>query len=263
MVIIKIGGGKAINIKGIAENIAQLPGEKIIVHGANSYRDELAEKLGIEKKTITSASGYSSVFSNHELIDLQMMAYSGLRNKRIVELFQRYGVNAIGLSGLDGQLIRGSRNKGIRVRENSKLKIVRDFSGKPKEINKELLNALLKLDIMPVITVPIIDENGFAINSENDDVVALLNDAFMPDLIVQFIEAPGLLKDPNDESSLIEKMSQSELILWEQNAEGRIKRKVHALNKLFKNNTPKVLITDGRSENPIENILNNIGTVIE
>lgn len=263
MVIIKIGGGKTINIEGIAKNISQIKGPKIIIHGANSYRDELAVRLGIEREIITSASGYTSVYSDENLIDLQMMVYAGLRNKRIVEMFQKNGQNAIGLSGIDGQLVRGRRNNGIRVRDKGKLKVLRDYSGKPKEINKELLDSLLKINLIPVITVPIIDEKGYAINSENDDIIVLMNNAFNPDLIVHFIESPGLLKNSEEENSLITKMLKEDLILWEEKAVGRIKRKVHAINKLFAHNSPKVIIADGREENPIDNILNNRGTVIE
>ncbi len=263
MVIIKIGGGKNINIEAIAKNINRLSGPKIIVHGANYFRDELAEKLGIQKKVVTSVSGYSSVFSDDSLIDLQLMAYAGLRNKRIVELLNSNGLNAIGLTGMDGRLIVGKRNKGIRVRENGKLKIIRDNSGKPKEVNKELLNSFIEHNLLPVLTVPIADENGKAINSENDDIVALLNEAFKPEMIVQFIEAPGLLEDANNEDSLITSLTKNDLILWEEKAEGRIKRKIHALNKLFVSNSPKVMIADGRAENPIDLVLNNRGTIIQ
>ena len=58
----------------------------IIVHGANAFRDRLAKDLGIEKKIVKSVSGYESVFSDKNAIDIMMMSYAGLRNKRIVEL---------------------------------------------------------------------------------------------------------------------------------------------------------------------------------
>ncbi len=263
MVILKIGGGKGINIGAIAERLNEIEGEKIIVHGANAFRDDYALKLNIEKKVITSVKGYSSVYSDKNLIDLQMMIYAGLRNKRIVELLQKNHVNAIGLTGLDGQLIKGKRNRGMRIKENGKIKIVRDYSGKPLEINKPLLQSLIQNGLTPVITVPIIDENGFAINSENDDIVALLNEVLKPDKIIQFIEAPGLLKDAEDEQSVVPELSKSELTLWEERLGGRIKRKIHALNKLFVNNNPELIIVDGRVENPIYNVLNKIGTIVK
>ena len=103
MIIVKIGGGKNINVEGIVRELAEIDERLIIVHGANYYRDTLAERLGQPKKVVTSVSGYSSVFSDQEAIDVLIMAYAGLRNKRIVELCQRNGINAVGLSGVDGK----------------------------------------------------------------------------------------------------------------------------------------------------------------
>src|SRR4030095_9986122 len=191
MMLIKIGGGELINIEGIIKELSRQKEKFIIVHGANFFRDDLAKKTGTMKKTITSVSGYSSVFSDENAIDLLLMAYAGLRNKRIVELCQRHGINAVGLSGIDGKMIQGKRNQGIRIYENAKTKIVRDFSGKPKKINTELLKLLMENDYTPVLCVPIIDENNFAINSENDDIINILQQEFKAEKIIQFIEAPG------------------------------------------------------------------------
>ena len=58
----------------------------IIVHGANYYRDDLLKRLSVEKEILTSISGYSSVFTNDEIIDSMLMSYSGLINKKIVKL---------------------------------------------------------------------------------------------------------------------------------------------------------------------------------
>ena len=139
MILIKIGGGKTINLEGIIKDLTELGEPFIIVHGANALRDDLARNLGIPKITIQSISGYSSIFSDQKTIDLLMMAYSGLKNKRIVELCQQHGINAVGLSGIDGKTIRGKRNRGIKIMDEGKKKIVRDFSGKPEEINVEFL----------------------------------------------------------------------------------------------------------------------------
>ena len=111
MIIVKIGGGAGINLQGIIQDLAQVKEKFIIVHGANALRDKLAEDLGQPKKVVTSVSGYSSVYSDENLIDQMMMAYAGARNKRIVELCHQNGINGVGLSGLDGKAIQGVRNK--------------------------------------------------------------------------------------------------------------------------------------------------------
>lgn len=263
MLLIKIGGGKELNLNGIVSDLATLNEKFIIVHGANALRDDLAKKLGIEKKVVTSLSGYDSVFSDENTIDLAMMAYAGLKNKRIVELLQQNGVNAVGLSGLDGKVIQGKRNSGIKVREGGKTLLLRDFSGKPKAINKQLLDLLLDNGYTPVLSVPLIDENNFAINSENDDIIALLQNEFKAEKIISLIEAPGFLLDKNDPSSLVSNISKAELEAMEQKVDGRMKRKILALRKLFESGETTVILSDGRTENPIKDALNGKGTTIQ
>jgi acetylglutamate/LysW-gamma-L-alpha-aminoadipate kinase len=270
MFIIKIGGGKGINLKGVISDLATLKEKFIIIHGANALRDELASKIGFEKKVVTSLSGYDSVLSDETTIDLMMMAYAGLKNKRIVELCQQNGINAVGLSGLDGKVIQGKRNSGIKVREGGKTLLLRDFSGKPKSINKDLLELLLQNGYTPVLSVPLIDENNFAINSENDDIVALLQSEFKSDKIISLIEEPGFLLDKNDPSTLVSNISKAELEAMEQKVDGRMKRKILALRKLFCEGIPSgesgdtaVILSDGRTEHPVIDALNGKGTTIK
>ena len=263
MIIIKIGGGAGINLQGIIQDLSQVKEKFIIVHGANALRDKLAEELGQPKQVVTSVSGYSSVYSDENLIDQMMMAYAGVRNKRIVELCHQHGINAVGLCGLDGRCIQGIRNKGIRVYQDGKLKILRDYSGKPETINQGLLDLLLDHGYVPVLTVPIIDEQNFAINTENDDVVRILQKTLRAHTIINLIEAPGFLQDKNDETSLIHHIPAAELESREQQVEGRMKRKMLAVRKLFEHGASRVIIADGRKEHPVADALSGIGTIIE
>lgn len=263
MYLIKIGGGETINLKGIITDLAELKEKFIIVHGANAARDKLAKELKLSKIVLDSVSGYSSVFSDETAIDLLMMAYAGLKNKRIVELCQQSGINAVGLSGLDGKLIQGKRNQGIRVREKGKLKIVRDFSGKPRQINKGLLELLQQNQYVPVLCVPIIDENNFAINSENDDIINLLVEAVNAKKIIQLIEAPGFLDNKDDPNSVVARISRQELQAREAQVEGRMKRKMLALRRLFEAGARSVIISDGRTAHPVKDALEGKGTRIE
>jgi len=262
MMLIKIGGGEQINLEAAIADLATLEQPFIIVHGANVLRDQLAQQLGMEKTVLTSVSGYTSVFSDQDAIDVIMMSYSGLRNKQIVELCQRNNINAVGLTGLDGRLVQGERNKGIRVRENGKTLIKRDLSGKPRSINSQLLTLLLENGYCPVLTIPIADENGFAINSENDDIVVQIASALDIDTVIQLIEAPGFLDDPSDETSLVTSMSLCELERREARVEGRIKRKLLALTRLCQGGNTRVIIADGRGERPIISALGGAGTHI-
>lgn len=262
MILVKIGGGESIDIPAIVRDLAKVTAPFLVVHGANALRDDLAQRLGIEVKTLTSLSGVSSVESTPELIDLMMMTYSGLKNKRIVELFQQNGVNAVGLTGIDGGLITGERNSGVKTRIGAKTVLVRDLSGKPRIVNVDLLTLLLSNGYRPIITVPILDAERVAVNTENDDVVALIHSALPAETIVHFIEAPGFMEDPSDSSSLIQRMTKSELESRLEIASGRIKRKLMAIVKLFEHGAPRVIIADGRVERPLERALAGEGTVI-
>lgn len=263
MLIVKIGGGDALNLAGIIGDLAEIDEPMVIIHGANALRDRIAEKMDFDKQVLTSASGYSSVFSDQDALDAILMAYSGLRNKRIVELCQQHGVNAVGLTGLDGRTIQGRRNKGIRVRENGKNLIKRDLSGKPKQVNSALLSLLLDNGYTPVLTIPIIDEQSVAINSENDDIVCLLQEALQAGTVLQLIEAPGFMDDVNDASTLHQSLSRADVAVMEARTEGRIKRKMHALNKLAQGGVDKVIISDGRVEHPVRDALAGAGTWIK
>jgi acetylglutamate/LysW-gamma-L-alpha-aminoadipate kinase len=263
MIIIKIGGGKDINLKGIVQDLAVLPAPFVIVHGANAMRDEIAAKMGFPTQTITSVSGYSSVLSNQNAIDAIMMGYAGIQNKRLVELCQQRGINAVGLSGIDGRLIRGARNKGIRVRQNEKTLVLHDYSGKPKSVNTELLRLLLDHGYIPVICIPILDETNAAINSENDDIVTLLQETLHAETVIQLIEAPGFMEDIHDVRSLVKRISRAELADRETQVEGRMKRKILALRKLMESGAGKVVMSDGRVEHPIQEALSGRGTIVQ
>jgi len=263
MIIVKVGGGRDINIEGIVKDLTELDHKFIVVHGANAVRDEIAERLGKPKRVITSVSGYSSVFSDEAAMDAILMGYSGLKNKRIVELCQQNGINAIGLSGLDGKLIQGERNKGIRVKQGEKVIILRDYSGKPRRVNKELIELLLDHGYVPVLCIPILDENNVAINSENDDIINILQQALHAEKIIQLIEAPGFLANKDDENSLVRNIPKDELEDRESKVEGRMKRKMLAIRKLFADGASTVIIGDGRAQHPIKDALEGKGTTIK
>ncbi len=256
VIIIKIGGGESINIEAIAEDLTTIDDHVIIVHGANFYRDQLLEKLGIQKEIFTSISGFSSVNSTQEIIDSMLMSYSGLRNKRIVEIFQQKGINAIGLSGIDGGLIRGTRNKGIKIIENGKKKLKRDLSGKAKFINSKLLKLLLNEGYIPIITMPILDENNVAINSENDDVVGILAKELNPTKIYMLIEEKGFID--KDTSKKIDKIASREMDELIQKSDYRIQRKLNAIKRIINDGETSIIISDGRIQNPL--LKSNEGT---
>ncbi|MEK7522936.1 MAG: [LysW]-aminoadipate kinase [Patescibacteria group bacterium] len=266
MILIKIGGGKKINLDYICEDIKTLidQGEKVIlVHGASVIRDEIAERLGYPTKTITSPTGISSVYTNKEAIDVFLMTYSGLVNKKIVAKLQFYGVNAVGLSGIDGQLWKGKRKTAIYSQEGTKTKLITDnMTGKVTEINVKLINLLLDNKYLPVICPPALSEENEIINTDNDWAVAVMAGALKIEKMVVLFEAPGFLKTFGDESSLIKIIKKGELNQYVIYAQGRMKKKILGAREAFRLGLKTLYWSDGRIKNPIIQALNGQGTII-
>lgn len=266
MILVKIGGGKQINLDYISEDIKKLidDGKKIVlVHGASTTRDKIAEKLGIPTKTIISPTGISSVYTNKEAIDVFLMTYPGLVNKKIVAKLQSYGVNAIGLSGIDGQLWKGKRKTAVYVKEGTKTKLITDnMTGKVTKINVNLINLLLDNKYLPVICPPALSEENEIINTDNDWAAAVMAGALKIEKMVVLFEAPGFLKKFGDVSSLIKTINKNKLNEYITYAQGRMKKKVLGAEQAFRQGLKKMYWSDGRIKNPIIKALDGIGTVI-
>lgn len=267
MLLIKIGGGKQINIDYICEDIASLisRGEKVIVvHGASARRDEIAERLGIPTQTITSPSGVSSVYTNDQAIDVFLMAYAGLINKKIVANLQRYGVNAVGLSGIDGRLWEAKRKEVVYSVENGKTKLMKNnLTGKVEKINTLLLNLLIENGYVPVLCPPAISFDKQIVNTDNDYALAILVGALKIQQTVVLFEAPGMLQDTTNENSLINSIRKKDLGEYMPSAKGRMKKKLLGTMKAFELGLEKMYFGDGRIQHPVLNALEGKGTVIE
>jgi len=264
MLLVKMGGGD-FDTDAIAEDLATLDRPFVLLHGANKLRDRLATELGRPPQVVESISGYTSVLSDEDAIDVLLAAYAGIRNKRIVESLRKQGVNAIGLTGLDGGLIEGVKNQGIRVKREGRKLLLRDQSGKPRSVNGTLLRSLLDQGYTPVLTVPIAGEDGSALNTENDEVLALLSAELGASDVVSLIEEVGLLADKDDPSTLVVEVDASELEEWEARVSGRMRRKIRALRSLFDRSGaegPRFRLSDGRVERPVTRALAGAGTLV-
>lgn len=262
MIVIKIGGGEKINIENIAKDLVNLKKDNvIIVHGGNFYLDYYSKKLGIGKHYLESPTGLKSRHTTPKVIDLMYLTYAGLANKKIVASLQKYAINAIGLSGLDGKLITGKKHDSLLVIENGKKKIIKDdLTGSVKEINLELLKALLELNLVPVITPPVLSEGGEVINVDGDKITVKIAVGFKAKVVIFLIEAEGILKDLKAENSIIKEVTKENLQDIKLQVSGRMKRKIAECIKLLDEGVEKIIISDGRIKNPLTNALKGGGT---
>lgn len=261
MIVLKIGGGKNINIDNIAKDLKTLKDELVIVHGGNFYLDKFAKKLGIEKKILTSPTGLQSRHTTPEVIELMYLTYAGLANKKIVASLQKEGINAIGLSGLDGKLITGKKPESLLVLDQGKKKIIKDdLTGSVKEINIKLLKQLLNLDLVPVISPPVMTDDGLVINVDGDKITSKIALELKPDVLIFLIEEAGILRDIKNRKSLVKKTTGHGLEELIPQVEGRMKRKLMEIEKIIDSGVKKIIIADGRIKNPITDALNEGGT---
>jgi acetylglutamate/LysW-gamma-L-alpha-aminoadipate kinase len=267
MIVVKLGGTEGVDFSAICADALELlkQGQKIVfVHGGSAEANALGEAVGTPPRFITSPSGYSSRYTDRKTLEIFLMAVNGKVNSLLVEQLQRLGVNAFGLSGLDGRLMQATRKDSIQSVENGKRKIIRDdYTGKIETINTALLQTLLEAGYLPVIAPLAVSMQGEALNVDADRAAAMLAAALQAETLILLTAVPGLMKNFPDESSLIRQLPQSQLPSALEAAQGRMKKKVLGAEEALKGGVGRVIIADGRIQNPITNAINGNGTVIQ
>lgn len=263
MIIIKIGGGKNINWDYIAKDLKNIHEEFVIVHGANAWMKEITKKLGVVEQILTSPSGQTSRYTTKETMDILTMVYSGMINKKIVSTLQKYGMNAVGLSGVDGKLWLGKRKEIIYSKKGEKIKAIRDSAtGNILSINTKLIKLLIRANYIPVITVPAVTHSGEMINVDNDRAVAVMVRDLKIKKVIMLFEAPGLLQDKNDETTVIKKIPFTRIDQYIKATEGRMRKKLLGVKEAFSFGVETIHFGDGRITSPISKTLKGGGTVI-
>lgn len=265
MILIKIGGGKAINYENICQDIAELSKHHtfVIVHGANALRDEVAVKMNYRTKKIKSPSGIESTYTDRQALDIFLMSYAGLMNKKLVAIFQKHGVNAVGMTGADGQLWKARWKKHLVVKSGTKEKLIQgSLTGRVESVNVKLLSLLVSHGYTPVICPPAISYEGELVNTDNDWASAVMAGALHIRKMVSLFEAPGMLENFKDEKSLIPKISYDELDGYLVNAQGGMKKKILGAKKALESGVEYMYWSDGRVNEPVKKALQGNGTVI-
>lgn len=266
MIVLKIGGSEGINYDFVADDIAALVQQGqplVVVHGGSALTNRVAEQLGHPPRFVTSASGFSSRRTDRRTLEIFEMVYCGQVNKGLVEKLQQRGVNAIGLSGLDGRLWEGPRKDAIKIIEGGRRRVIRDdYTGKVEKVNTGLLYTLLGAGLLPVLTPPAISYEGEAINVDGDRAAAATAVALQADALVILSNVPGLLANFPDESSLIRRIPAGQMDQFKSAAEDRMKKKVMGAQEALAQGIRRVIFADGRVEQPVRRALAGEGTVI-
>jgi acetylglutamate kinase len=196
--IIKIGGNvidNSENLYHFLKDFTALDGYKILVHGGGKVATEISESLGIEAKMVDGRR-----ITDIETLRIVTMVYGGLINKNIVAQLQRFGNNALGLTGADGDLIR-TKKRPVKTIDYG---FVGDMDA--KSINTANIKSLMKAGFTPVFCALTHDGDGQLLNTNADTIASALAvslSALYETTLVYCFEKKGVLKDINDEASLI------------------------------------------------------------
>ncbi|MCB0596997.1 MAG: acetylglutamate kinase [Lewinellaceae bacterium] len=194
--LFKIGGAILEDNKELEETLAffsNLPGRKLLVHGGGRRASRMSRQLGIEPKLhegrrITDAA----------TLEVVVMVYAGLENKKVVSMLQALGCNAIGLSGADGNVILAAKRP---VKD-----IDYGYVGDVKTINTQSLAALLEAGMTPALCAITHDGKGQLLNTNADTIAAELAIAltaqYQANLYYCF-EKPGVMTDLDNTDSVI------------------------------------------------------------
>ena len=203
--VIKIGGGVLENEAqrdAFLRQFAAIEGPKILVHGGGRLATTMAERLGVETHMIDGRR-----VTDKETLDIVTMVYGGLVNKQVVAQLQTMGVNAIGMTGVDGGWMKS-------VKRPIKNGIDYGYVGDVVDVNGQHLRTLLDNGLTPVIAPITYSAEGLLLNTNADTVASqtaiVMAEAMRREGNVQLtfcFEKAGVLINPDDESSVIAKIT--------------------------------------------------------
>ena len=194
--VMKIGGNVIDNpeaLKRFLREFAAVEGAKMLVHGGGKLATRLAERLELKVQMVDGRR-----ITDKGTLDVVTMVYAGLINKQIVAGLQAVGCNAIGLSGADGNVVTARRRNPEPIDYG--------FVGDIERVDSELLGRLLDGGLVPVFSAIMHDGHGTLLNCNADSVasaVALGAARLAPVDLVYCFEKAGVLRDPEDERSVI------------------------------------------------------------
>lgn len=194
--IVKVGG-KIVespdSLSQLLEDFSSLEGLKLLVHGGGRSATKLAERLGIETKMVEGRR-----ITDEAMLEVVTMVYGGLVNKKIVAQLQSIGLNSVGLTGADLNVIRSEKRPVKDV----------DYGwvGDVREVNTDMLAMLLESGVIPVIAPLTHDGKGHILNTNADtmagETAKALAEKFDVTLVYCF-EKAGVLLDENDDNSVV------------------------------------------------------------
>nr|WP_302335504.1 acetylglutamate kinase [uncultured Prevotella sp.] len=202
--IVKVGGAIVEDNEQLAQlltDFAAIPGKKVLVHGGGRRATKVAAALGIESKMVNGRR-----ITDAQMLEVVTMVYGGLVNKNLVAKLQAKGVNALGLTGADMDVIH-SHKRPVKDRVDF------GYVGDVERANGKMLQTLIQEGITPVMAPLTHDGNGNILNTNADTIASETAKALAPYYDVTLIysfEKKGVLSNPDDDNSVIPVITRSD-----------------------------------------------------
>jgi len=252
MITIKIGGSVVDNLHPTTildiKKIVEQEGV-VLVHGGGKEVTKVSKELGKEPKFVVSPGGIKSRYTDKETAEIFTMVMSGKINKTIVGMLQKNGINAIGLSGIDGKIIQAERKKKLLIvnEKGRKQAIDGGYTGKITNVNAALLKSLLELGYTPVISPIALSEEFDFLNVDGDRAAAYVAGKIQSDKVLFLTNVDGLLMDEKLVNSLT--LEEAKAIIPKIGF--GMEKKILAATEALDMGVKEALIANGQRENPI------------
>jgi len=252
MITIKIGGSVVDNLHPTTisdiKKIVEQEGV-VLVHGGGKEVTKVSKELGKEPKFVVSPGGIKSRYTDKETAEIFTMVMSGKINKTIVCMLQKNGINAIGLSGIDGKIIQAERKKKLLIvnEKGRKQAIDGGYTGKITNVNASLLKSLLEQGYTPVISPIAISEEFEFLNVDGDRAAAYVAGKIQSDKVLFLTNVDGLLMDEKLVNSLT--LDEAKAIIPKIGF--GMEKKILAATEALDMGVKEALIANGQRENPI------------
>lgn len=265
-VVVKLGGGVDGATTGVVEDVATVLGRGdsvVIVHGGSDTVDAILDELGHEPEYVETPDGIVGRFTDEATMRVFKMALPGLVNTDLVTALQTGDVPAIGVSGVDGGFLTGARKSAVRIVENGKQKIRRgDHAGRIDAVDESVVTLLLDGGYVPVVSPPILADDGVAVNCDADRVAAHIAGTLEATLVL-LTDVPGILADRDDDTSVIHRVDSPEAFTaLDDAASGFMTRKVMASREAIEAGASSVIVGSATADTPIVTALDGGGTHI-
>lgn len=266
MIVVKIGGGGGVDLEACCDDLAGIAQNErvVLVHGGSQAATHLGDALGHAPAFLTAPSGVRSRYTDARTLEIFTMALARI-NTEVVAALQARQINALGLSGVDGRVLEARRKEAVvAVEPDGRRRVIRDDrSGTLERVDVSLVSALLAMGYLPVISPPAYSPDG-PVNVDGDRAAALVATALQADALVILTNVPGLLRDRDDDASLVRHVQVPENLDAALGlAAGRMRIKVMAARDALGGGVPRAIIADGQRDGPISRALAGEGTVFD